>query len=183
MGKQINYYMEYESFCTIAQTALEKGCIILKDFNDRIVQSKNISIVNKDCKRYNFYFPQAGELKLRTIETVTGGIREVIDRYSQNALIEASFSYIDTNRILSSRLYIQSGDYDENGKWIPRPECITKVYHSLVRAVKKVAPYREYTRIATNMNWENYLEEYESKYKEYITDYCAELKEKGYDLV
>ena len=47
MGMQINYWMEYEKFCELAETALSLGCIILKHDldNGKVVQSRDISIV------------------------------------------------------------------------------------------------------------------------------------------
>ena len=35
MGKQINYYMEYESFLLVAEKALELGCEIIRDRDGR----------------------------------------------------------------------------------------------------------------------------------------------------
>ena len=63
-------------------------------------------------------------------------------------LIEASYSSIvneptgvagsrQKKEIHRARIYCISGYYDENEKYIPRPDCLTKVYHSLVRYVKK----------------------------------------------
>ena len=73
--------------------------------------------------------------------------------------------------------------YDENEKYIQRPDCLTKVYHSLVRYVKKIAPYTEFTDILISMKDENYGEEYEYRHKEYITKNCLDLiNNKGYKL-
>jgi hypothetical protein len=172
MGKQINYYMEYKSFLIVAQAALEKGFVILRETENKIIKSKDISIITEDCKLYHFYLPEAGELKIETVKTIHG-YRDYINKYSRNAVIEAGFSCINENRIISNRLYIQSGYYAEDGTWIPRPDCITKVYNSLVRVVKKIAPYREYTSMNLNHNG------LKSTRKEYVTDYCAELNKEG----
>lgn len=60
---------------------------------------------------------------------------------------------------------------------------MTKVYHSLVRYVKKIAPYTEFTDILISMKDENYGEEYEYRHKEYITKNCLDLiNNKGYKL-
>ena len=82
-----------------------------------------------------------------------------------------------------ARIYCISGYYDENEKYIQRPDCLTKVYHSLVRYVKKIAPYTEFTVILISMKDENYGEEYEYRHKEYITKNCLDLiNNKGYKL-
>lgn len=61
MGKQINYYMEYEAFLTIAMTAIDLGCLIVKKDNEtgKIISSSDISIVTQDTIRYYFYIPKA----------------------------------------------------------------------------------------------------------------------------
>ena len=60
---------------------------------------------------------------------------------------------------------------------------MTKVYHSLVRYVKKIAPYTEFTDILISTKDENYGEEYEYRHKEYITKNCLDLiNNKGYKL-
>ena len=54
MGKQINYYMEYEAFLKIAQAALDSGCVIVKDYDGKITGT-DISIVTPDCTNYFFH--------------------------------------------------------------------------------------------------------------------------------
>ena len=103
-----------------------------------------------------------------------------------NALIEANYSSIvneptgvaGTRRkkeIYRARIYCITGYYDENEKYIPRPDCLTKVYHSLIRYVKKIAPYTEFTDILISTREENYGEECEYRHKEYITKTCLDL--------
>ena len=47
MGKQINYYMEYEAFLTIAMTAIDLGCLIVKKDNEtgKIISSSDIIFI------------------------------------------------------------------------------------------------------------------------------------------
>ncbi len=188
MGKQINYYMDYESFLKVAQLALDCGCIIIKeDLKSRparVIQSRDISVVTKDCRDYYFYLPEAGDIVINTYE--------IGERLSHgtgkegNALIEAGFMVIweERKEIRSNRLYVTTGYYEDDGMWVPRPECLTKVYNKLVRLVKKLAPYTEITDMVTRTDSEYYLEKQQWTHKEYVTDHCLSLRnEQGYKLV
>lgn len=182
MGKQINYWMEYDSFLYVAKTAIEQGCTIFREHDGKVVQSKDLSIVTSDWYNYYFHLPTAGKV---AIETLADG-REVLDRFfstSGNAIIEAGFSrFFEDKRITGSRLYAAGGYYNDIGEWIPRPDSLTKLYNSLARKVKKVAPYTELTDIRRYTTGEKYGEEFEWRHKEYITPYCLSLREKGYSL-
>lgn len=176
MGKQINYYMGYEDFLTIAQKALECGCKILKRADGKIVQSEFIDFVTEDEKRYCFYLPEAGELCAKILPNG----HEMIGGYttSGNVVIEADYSFIDAGNkgISKARLWVTSGYYDEQGEWIPRPDCLEKVYNKLVRVVKKAAPYTELTDTYISRREEDYLQEKEYKHKEYISPECLRLR-------
>ena len=119
MGKQINYYMEYESFLKIAEKSLSMGLIIIKEEDNRIIQSKTISSITKDCIFYHFYMPSIGSLKINDYGTHQAICSTGI--YG-NALIEAGFSHInhDGKSVVRNRIYVQSGYYDENGEWKER---------------------------------------------------------------
>ena len=180
MGKQINYYMGYEEFLTIAQKALECGCKILKRVDGKILQGDTISFVTMQERNYYFYLPEAGALYTKT----RANGHETVGGYdaSGNVVIEAGYSNKNTTDkyITRSRLFVISGYYDEQGQWIPRPECLEKVYNKLVRVAKKVAPYTELTDTYSNSRNGR---EGEYKHKEYITDEFLKLKlEKGYRL-
>lgn len=185
MGKQLNYYMDYDSFLIVAQTALDNGCIIVREnfwnpnSDKKIVQARDLSIIIKEWKSYYFYLPEAGDL---VVKYMPGEGSERLERFGISgsaSIIEAGYSFIRDKRILRSRIYSYSGYYDENGEWIPRDERILKLYNKLVRVVKKIAPYTELTDIRTNMD----DEQCEYKHKEYITPYCLQLRERdGYKL-
>ena len=189
MGKQINYWMDYEAFVLVAQKAIDLGCTIIKEdrTTGKVMKSNDISIVAPEERRYYFHLPEAGEVR---IEMGKGG-SEYIDRgytASGNALIEAGYSYIinEPKRkcITRARLFCMSGYYDGDGEYVPRPDCLTKVFHSLVRFVKKIAPYTEMTDIVVRMCGEDCGEEYEYTHKEYITQTCLELKvNEGYNIL
>ena len=163
MGRQINYYMEYESFLQIAQLALECGCEIIKeDLNVRpttVIRTRDISAITPSDWMFWFYVPEAGQFATKMYEC--GERVEHSFSESGNALIEAGVSIIleDEKRIRRSRLYVQSGYYNSNDVWIPRPKCVDAVYNKLVRRVKKLTAYDGFG---------------------YITEYCAKLLDENY---
>ena len=168
MGKQINYWMDYDSFCQLANLALSLGCIIIKEDSDngKIVKASDSSIITKDCYRYYFYFSDAGPLKIKKVEN-----RELIDRFNTetgNAIIEAGYSQvIDAKKqIRRERLYLTTGYYNKNDEFIYRPDFMVEIYNKLARKVKKLAPY---TELSTMVNVEEWI------HKEYLTPYCLQL--------
>lgn len=179
MGKQINYYMGYNEFLTVAQKALDLGCTIFRSDDGKIIGGNDIGFITEDESSYWFHLPEAGELSI----SVSKNGQEYIGGYNAtgNAIIEAKYSRIDKERklIFRSRLFVISGYYDDNGAWVERPDCLTKTYEKLVRTAKKVAPYTELTGIYTNS--EN--EECECRYKEYVTPEFLQFRnELGYSL-
>ncbi len=192
MGKQINYWMDYDNFLLLARKAIDLGCTIVKEDYDsgKVIESSDISIVTSFCEKLPnnccyFHLPEAGDIKTHM---VNGKERlESLLSANGNALIEASYSFIVNeptgvcgNRrkkeIRRARIYCITGYYDENGEWIPRPECLTKTYNSLTRYVKKISPYTEIVDVRTSMKDENYGEEYEYRHKEYITKTCLDMR-------
>ncbi len=147
MGKQINYWLGYEDFLQIGQAALDCGCVIIKSVSGKLIPFEN--------------------------SQRTGNYSE-----EGNTVISAGFSsrHDDTKELVRSRLFTISGYYDSNGEYIPRPECITKVYNKLVYTVKKVAPYTELADTYISMKNEDYLQEKEWKHKEYIAPDLLHLK-------
>ncbi len=180
MGKQINYYMEYESFIRIAEKALELGCeIIQAEHANQISRGFSADLVTPDCKSYFFHVPEAGEV---TFKKDMYGKSYVNDGYSAsgNSLIQADYSCIsaEEKRISSARLFCITGYYDENEDFISRPECLTNIYNALVRYAKKISPYTELAEKRISADNETY----EYRHKEYITEYCRNLFNEGYDL-
>ena len=94
-------------------------------------------------------------------------------------IIEADFSFIDSKQrfITRSRIYCISDYYDADGNLIKRPDCVTKVYESLARYVKKLAPYTEVEYRPANTHYDKV------KQKVYITPQCLALvNEQDYGL-
>jgi len=184
MGKQINYWLGYTDFLQIAQAALDCGCVIIKSISGELVYGQTLDTVTEDEHQYYFYLPEAGKLLGKQIpfqnESLTG--------YNAvgNTVIEAGFSFIDDEqkKITRSRLFAISGYYDENGEYVPRPDCLTKTYNRLVRIAKKVAPYTELTDYIISTRDSSYLQEKEWKHKEYVSPSFLALRAiQKYELV
>lgn len=182
MGKQINYWKDYKSFLSVAQTAIDNGCYILKVAEGTIIAGNDISVVTEEIKQYYFYCPESE----KTENKQKPDIKEIVSlskELEHGTMIKADYSYIKDKRIIRNRIYVSSGYYNDLDQWIPRPDHITKMYQKIVRAVKKAAPYTELVDIRTHLDGEHYLEEYQYKHKEYVSLYCLELRNKqGYLL-
>lgn len=93
MGKQINYYMDYESFLKVAQAALDEGCLILRNeyTSEQQTPGSDLSVITENCLNYYFYVPDLGELDFRT-----NSMGKHYVKYGFNdaalAIIEAGFS-------------------------------------------------------------------------------------------
>lgn len=182
MGKQINYYMEYESFLHLAEKALELGCEIVRDeHTDKIKRGYSLDLITPEIIRYYFRVPEAGDI---TVGIDTNGNKYVSSYASGNCLIEAGYSAVrQIGKCISrSRLYSSTGYYDENQVFISRPDCVEKIYTALVRYAKKLAPQAEIIVKQISTQDETYLQEIEHKYKTYITEYCLRLQREGYTL-
>lgn len=182
MGKQINYWLNHKEFLQIAQAALDCGCVIMKKDSGKIKYGQTLDMVTEDWTSYYFYLPEAGSLMAQQIPFQG----EPMFAYNAvgNTVIQAGFSHIndDEKKITRSRLFVISGYYDENGEYIARPECLTKIYQKLVRVVKKIAPYTEITDHIISKH--DIFQEEEWKHKEYISPSCLTLKvSKHYKLV
>lgn len=198
MGKQLDYWMDYDSFLLVAQKAVDLGCSIVKEDLDsgKVTESKDVSIVTPYGKVYRtsyyFHLLEAGDIK---INTVNG--KEFLDRgytASGNAIIETGYSFMvnelagpcrtrKKKELRRARMYCVAGYYDENEEYIPRPECLTKVYDVLSRYVKKVAPRTEIIDVRVSKKHEDYGKEYEYRDKVYITKVCLDMvQNEGYKL-
>lgn len=194
MGKQLNYWMDYDSFLLVARKAVDLGCTIVKeDLNSgKVIESSDVSIVTQDEKHYYFHLLDAGDIKIHSVngkERLNRGFNA-----SSNAIIEAGYSFIVNEptgpcghrykkEIRRTRIYCIMGYYDENNEYIQRPECLTKVYDSLARYVKKLAPYTEIIDVRVSKKHEDYGKEYEYRDKVYITRACLDMvNNEGYKL-
>ena len=143
MGKQINYYMDYDSFVFLAKKAFELGCEVLPFCDDVIKRGYSPEIIKPDNHLYCFHVPEAGEIEVErqwNKECVVRGYNA-----SGSTIIEAGFSFINSEEkfITRSRIYCITDYYDADGNLMKRHDSVTKVYESLARYVKKLAPYTE----------------------------------------
>lgn len=182
MGKQINYYMDYDSFLLLAAKAIELGCEVLKDDKNGIARGTSTDIITKDCIFYYFHVPGAGEF--RTKDEFGRNRIQHGSNAGGNTLIETGFSFIsyDKRTISRNRLYSITGYYDTDGSFIARPDSVTKVYEVLARYVKKIASRTEIVEFVTSIHDENYLQQTEYRHKEYVTKHCRNLLEMGFHL-
>ena len=185
MGKQINYWLEFEGFKCLAQKALDLGCEIVREDlskyeKTRVTISRDLDIITDEKGAYYFFhLPEAGNIEIEELEC--GERLNHSFSESANSIIEVGFSRVLTEekRILRARLYLTTGYYDKNNVYIYRPDCIVKAYNSLSRYVKKLAPYTEVTRPFINHDGEP--DQYNTK--EYISPYCLDLlNNDGYTL-
>lgn len=129
-------------------------------FSGKLIYERTLDIVTEHEHDYWFYVPEAGVVSGRTIPFHDD---DLLQSYSPagNTVIKAGFSFRDDKRkmIARSRLFVISGYYDEQGEYISRPECVTKIYNKLVRIVKKVAPLTELTDKYISTKDDAYLQE------------------------
>lgn len=187
MGKQINYYMDYESFLKLAERALSEGCMILKNDHTEEPQQpqNNVSVVTEDWMRYYFYLPELAELKYKRFKDgqyyIDNGANELT-----LALIEAGFSKKHEGKsglpcVNIARLYVPTGVWLE-GEWHQRSERITKVYNKLARFARKLAPR---TAIEINdvvFDQENNAQPVKKEATAWVSPECLEWRKQGYEL-
>lgn len=189
MGKQINYWLEFDGFLLLAQKALELGCTIIReDLGEKgckVTESRDMGIITeKDRACYFFHLPEAGEISIKKYDCGYRLNRNFNE--CENSVIEAGYSRIKTEskEILRERLYLTTGYYDSGGTFIYRPDCIVKVYNSLARYVKKLAPYIELSDSYVSIRDEDYGQTINYTHKEYVSPFCLSLREnEGYALV
>lgn len=162
MGKQMAYYMERDVFVELAQTALDLGCVILRQNGNKIVSSNDTSIITSGCTHYYFYLPAAGELD----ENLMLGC------YNKNAgfVIEASYSPRASDLHLKrGKLYLAGGFTIPDGAFVESPACLISVYKKLVARMKQLTLRVEVPaeRISTRLNY--YADPTDRTHKIYIT--------------
>ena len=144
MGKQINYFMDYETFRSLAQKALDLGATIIPGSTSSGLGYGDISCVKPNTNRYLFFFPE-----------YANGATAADGTFSDfgNAAIEAGFSAIQGRTIHRERMYISTGYYNTDGCWIPRPKEMDRIYGSLVRFAKKQMLYK----VCRSRSWKDYI--------------------------
>jgi len=168
MGRQINYYMEIDSFKMLAQKALDLGFVILKIisieterglYREERKQYQSLDEIDfcAHSKKYFFHLEEAGEIIFHN---------SFMD-ICKSPVIEAGYSEISTNKITSNRLWVSTGYYDDAGNFINRSDILDKKYAALVRYAKKLLVYTTIPLRFPNGQVHTY--------KGYITPYLLDL--------
>ncbi len=183
MGKQINYYMDYESFLKVVQIALDEGCMLLHTDHTPKPQKPTTDIeMTKEHTSFKLYLPELAELKYAQDMYGNYYIDDIFNEL-WIAQIEIGYSqkYDQLMRVNRSRIYIPTGFDDKNGIWIARSERLTKVYDKLARAVRKLAPSTtiEFDYVAKKDG--RYSDPQRSQRKVYATPQCLEWRAQGYE--
>ncbi|MBD5112269.1 MAG: hypothetical protein HDT42_07030 [Ruminococcaceae bacterium] len=185
-SKQINFWLEFDGFMQIAQKALELGCTIIReDMNaGTVTEGSDLALITDEMHvSYYFHLPEAGNIAVKSTDS-----GERLDRFANecgNSIIEAGFSRIieQGKKISRNRLYLPTGYYDDNRNFIYSPDCIIKAYNSLVRLVKKLAPYTELTDSYISVDDDTYGQTLKFNHKEYVSPLCLNLRNnEGYSL-
>lgn len=149
MGRQINYYMDFDNFLVVAQAALDEGCLIVSRTHTPTppVPGAGLSAITSDESMYYFYLPELAPLE-HGIDNFGNYYVKSFATQCGLALIAAGYSRRpaanSTESASPARLYMPTGFYLD-GVWVPRHERTEHVYNRLVRVVKRVAPYTPLT--------------------------------------
>lgn len=129
MGKRTSFYMEREAFVELAQTAVDMGCLILRQNGKKIVSAQDTSIITASCQQYYFYLPAAGEID----EDLPLGC------FNKNGsmVVEANYTTRDENYALHhATFYLMTTVPDGNGGSISASDCMVTLYKKLVKKMK-----------------------------------------------
>lgn len=170
MGRQIDYYMELESYKLLVKKTFELGFKVIQLDHLQIHSSFN-EITSWD--NIYFYLEEAGQLIVND--------NGYIDT-SSSPVVESGFSFINEKKstISKARTWVSSGSWGNDEEFIKRNELLDKKYSSLMRYVKKLAPYTEVEVKAQNPIYDGK----KFKSKEYITPFLKnKIKLKKYDCI
>ena len=166
MGRQINYYMEVDSFKQLAQKALDLGFVIVEElsvkadnklYRGELKHYRSLDEMDFSVQRkYYFHLEEAGEIHVKD--------NGFVDIW-QSPVIEASYSEIHENGISRGRIWVSTGYYNDD-EFISRSEILDKKYSSLARHVKKLTLHTEIPLRFPNNQIHTY--------KEYITPYLLD---------
>lgn len=170
MGKQTSFYMEREVFQELAQEAIDCGCLILRQSGNKIVSSRDTSIITASCDQYYFYLPEAGELD----EDLPLGCFNV----NGSMVIEANYTTRNKDHSLHrARLYLMTSVPTLEGA-ISTPDCMVKLYKKLVRKMKMLTKFVPIPaeRMSNRMTY--YADPSDRSHKLYLTPKMIKLMEK-----
>lgn len=133
MGKQVNYTMNHATFLQLAQFALDLGCMIIRadHTEEPSYPSADIAVVAPECQNYLFYLPELYPMDQIKHAKDRGGKYYLADTFSSLF----SLSIIEAGLY---RVYVTTGFYDADGKWLARPEKLTRIYDKIARKARKL---------------------------------------------
>jgi hypothetical protein len=172
MGRQITYYMELESYKLLVEKAFRLGFKAIERQNSVRICERFDEVTFLHYGMY-FHLQEVGQLIVKE----NGYINT-----SSSPLIESSFSYINEKKkeVSSARLWVSNGFWSNEDGFIHREEVLDRKYSSLVRYVKKLAPYTEVEVKAQNPMYDGrkFIE------KIYITPFLLKKVNSGeYDCI
>jgi hypothetical protein len=174
MGRQIEYYMELDSYKLLVKKALELGFKVIQEQNELQICSSFNEVTSWDRRdRIYFYFEEVGQLIVKD--------NGYIDT-SSSPVVESGFSFLNEKKrtISKARLWVSSGSWRNEEEFIKRNELLDKKYSSLMRYVKKLAPYTEVVVKEQNPIYEGK----KFKSKEYITPFLLnKIEIDNYDCI
>ena len=188
MGKQINYYVDENSYKQVVEKALSMGFVVLyeecvggKPGHWEYEYHWYDTMPNFPFNETHYFFnPALGSFRntLDNKEYLTW--EEIKERKlflgcMFAPMIEASCSLVsDKDKFMvSNRLYIRSDYYDSQDLLVKQSEAFLKQYDSLVRTIKKLAPRRKIPCLPPYQDCVR---------NEYMTDYMFKLHQNGYEI-
>jgi len=172
MGRQINYYMELDSYKLLVKKAFDLGFKAIERDRDFTICNNFDELTFLKQGMY-LYLEEAGELIINE-----NGYIDTL----RSSLVESGFSFMNEKKkeISSSRLWVSTGYWNDSGEFIKRDDILDKKYSMLAKYAKKLAPYTEIEVKARNPMYDGkrFIR------KEYITPFLLEkIKSGDYDCV
>lgn len=168
MGRQIEYYMELDSYKSLVKKAFDLGFKVIIEEQNNVKIYGCFETLTFSKRSMYFYLEEAGQLIIKE--------NGYIDSLS-SPLIKSGFSYINEKKkeISKSRIWVSTGFWSNNEEFIHRNEVLDKKYSSLMRYIKKLAPFTEVEVKAQNPMYEG------KKFirKVYITPFLLKKIEAG----
>lgn len=173
MGRQIEYYMELDSYKLLVKKAFDLGLKVLVKEQNRFKIYNDFEEINFSRNEMYFFLEEAGPVIITQ--------NRYIDS-SRSPLVETGFSFINEKKkeISKSRIWVSTGFWNNSEEFMYRNEILDKKYSALMRYIKKLAPYTEVWIKAQNPMYDGR----KMIRKVYITSFLLKKIESGeYDCI
>ncbi|MBE5797223.1 MAG: hypothetical protein E7327_07590 [Clostridiales bacterium] len=143
-SKQINYYMDYESFRLLAQKALDEGCsILLNELTDAPqCPARDLRIVTPEHTRYFFCAPG---FEPEFVRARDGRFYPDLSDMRMVMMLEAGYSAVQPDGLITRERLFSASNAVVGFRLVPRPAEVGRLYDTLARLVRRLAPLRAYT--------------------------------------